>query len=252
MLEAKDISVKVGAEQLLDGVSAEFAPGRLSVILGPNGAGKSTLLACLSGLRKADGGSAIWDGADIAAMNAKLRARSIGLLPQSAAVHWDIYARDLVALGRYPYHGISNKDQDESHIEAAMAATDCTHFAGRHMRSLSGGERARVLLARVLAGQPQWLLADEPLAGLDPRYQMQILDHMRKLANEGVGVVTVLHDLNQAARIADHVLLLNKGRVFASGLPRDVLTKTNLKAVYDIDCAIFDDKDGQMAIIMQG
>jgi iron complex transport system ATP-binding protein len=249
MLEAKNISVSAGEKRLLDDVSVTMEPGKVSVILGPNGAGKSTLLSCLAGLCAPDNGSIMLDGDVVTTMDGKQRARRIGLLPQSAHVHWDLESRDLVALGRYPFHGQSSKIQDDALIDTAMAATATTPFAGRNVLSLSGGERARVLLARVLAGQPEWLLADEPLANLDPRYQLQLLNQMRSLANEGTGVVAVLHDLTQAARIADHVILLSKGRVFAAGLPEVVLTANNLKAVYHVECAILFDDDGQIVIV---
>ncbi|MFC4292644.1 ABC transporter ATP-binding protein [Sphingorhabdus arenilitoris] len=252
MFEASGLTVRAGGAILLNDVSVQLPAGQISVILGPNGAGKSTLFGCLSGLLTPDEGAALWDGQNVAAMDAKSRAQRIGLLPQSAAIYWDINVRELVALGRYPFSGVSSKQEDDACIDAAMAATDCAQFSGRRVRSLSGGERARVLLARVLAGRPQWLLADEPLAGLDPRYQMQILRQIRSLAATGTGVALVLHDLTQAARVADHIVLLHQGRVFANGLARDVLTAANMKAVYDIACAIYDDEAGQIAIIPRG
>ena len=249
MFEVKEISIGVAGKKLLDNVSVQFEPGKVSVILGPNGAGKSTLLSAMAALRDIDDGGVFLHGENVAAMDTKRRARRIGLLPQSANVHWDILVRDLVALGRYPFHGQSNKQEDDFCIDAAMRATETSQYAARNILSLSGGERGRVLLARVLAGQPEWLLADEPLANLDPRYQLQFLAQMRGLAAGGMGVVAVLHDLTQAARVADHILLLNHGRVFTSGPPSTVLTAENLKTVYGIDCTILRDDKGQIAIV---
>ncbi len=252
MFEADNVSLMLGGHRLLDGVSAQFAAGKISIILGPNGAGKSTLLACLVGLRAPDSGGAMLDGAAVSGMDITARARRIGLLPQNADVHWDIRAGDLVALGRYPHHRQSSEADDSAAIKAAMEATDTLQYAARNVLSLSGGERARVLLARVLAGEPEWLLADEPLANLDPRYQLQLLAQLRALAGKGAGVIAVLHDLTQAARVADFVVLLNEGRVFAAGSPESVLTAENLREVYDITSAVFHDDDGKIAIIPGG
>jgi len=236
MFEADNLSLALGGHKLLDGVSAQFDAGKISIILGPNGAGKSTLLACLAGLRVPDKGAAMLDGGAVGSMDTTARARRIGLLPQNADVHWDILARDLVALGRYPHHRRSSEADDKAAIIAAMEATDTSQYAERNMLSLSGGERARVLLARVLAGVPEWLLADEPLANLDPRYQIQLLAMLRDMADRGAGVIAVLHDLTQAARVADHILLLHQGCVFAAGAPESILTAENLREVYGIDC----------------
>ena len=249
MLKAQNISLSLQGRLLLDDISANFVAGKVNVILGPNGAGKSTLLACLSGLRPPDSGSAILSGRDIAILDARERARHIGFLPQSAEVHWDILAHDLIALGRYPHHGRAGKAEDEAAIKAAMERADVMQFARRNVLKLSGGERARVLLARVLATQTGWLLADEPLANLDPRHQLQLLRQLRDLADEGTGVIAVLHDLTHAARFADHILLLNEGRLFAQGAPEEVMTKENLRAVYGIEAEILRDTAGQLAII---
>jgi ABC-type cobalamin/Fe3+-siderophores transport system ATPase subunit len=249
MLEAKNISIAIKDRLLLDNVSARFEAGKVNVILGPNGAGKSTLLACLSGLQRPDSGSADYNGEAVAAMDARNRARHIGLLPQSAQVHWDISVHDLVALGRYPYRGQSSKAQDEAAIVAAMETTHTAQYAQRNVLSLSGGERARVLLARVLAVQPEWLLADEPLANLDPRYQVQLLGLLRQMADGGAGVVAILHDLTQAARVADHIVLLHEGRVFAAGSAAQVMTAENLVAVYGIECTIIGGEQDQIIIV---
>jgi ABC-type cobalamin/Fe3+-siderophores transport system ATPase subunit len=252
MLEAKNISIAIKGRLLLGNVSARFEAGKVNVILGPNGAGKSTLLACLSGLQRADSGSAEYNGESVAAMDARTRARDIGFLPQSAQVHWDISVRELVALGRYAYRGQTSKAQDEAAIAAAMETTHIAQYARRNILSLSGGERARVLLARVLAGEPEWLLADEPLANLDPRYQMQLLGLLRQRAQGGAGVVTILHDLTQAARVADHIILLHEGQIFASGSPAQVMTAENLADVYGIECTIIGGEQGQIIIVPNG
>lgn len=249
MLEAQNIGVTRHGRCLLENVTARFERGKVNVIIGPNGAGKSTMLSCLAGLIVADSGAVMLDGEDIEQLAAKERARRIGLLPQNGEVNWDVKVRDLVALGRFAYSGKSSAAEDQAAVDAAMLASDCAQFADRNVLQLSGGEKARVLLARVLAGQPEWLLADEPLANLDPRYQLELLAHLRRLAEDGVGIIAVLHDLTLAARIADNVVLLQDGNVFASGPVQSVMTPANLYAVFGIDCEILYGADGKMAIV---
>lgn len=249
-LAAQTISLKLGGVQVLDQVDASFAPGRVTAILGPNGAGKSSLLACLAGLRAPDRGSVTLDGISRAEIDARVLARRIGFLPQTADVHWDVDVETLVALGRFPHRGRwGESDADRAAVAAAMAATDVTGFAHRIVNSLSGGERGRVLLARVLAGTPDWLLADEPLASLDPAHQLDVLDCLRRIAGQGAGVIVVLHDLNQAARVADDVILLRQGRIIAQGPPDAVLTPARIAETYGVTAQIGHTPDGQRFIV---
>lgn len=238
-LIADRLSVDLGPRQVLHEVSATLRRGRVTVILGPNGAGKSTLLTALAGLVAPRAGSVTLDGAPLAALVPRQRARRIGYLPQDAAVHWNVPARDVVALGRVPHRapfaGPSRADRDA--IAAALVATHSVALADRPIADLSGGERARILLARVLAGQPDWLLADEPLASLDPAHQIDILDRLCGIAVAGHGVVLVLHDLAQAARVADDVLLLRDGRVVAAGPASCTLTPARIADVFDVTVA---------------
>ena len=237
----------------LEGINATFEAGRLSVILGPNGAGKSTLLACLAGLLKPDNGIANLGDESIIGMPATSRAKRIGLLPQGAETHWAITSEALVALGRIPHmRGAGASADDRRAVSAAMCATATDGFARRAITQLSGGERARVLLARVLAGEPEWILADEPLANLDPGYQLDILDLLRQQARDGKGVVAVLHDLHHAVRFADHVVLLHQGSVFAQGAVDDVITAQNLATVYGIDALLSKDEEGATQLLIKG
>lgn len=231
-LSAENLSVTLGGRMVLDSVSIGLTPGKITAVLGANGAGKSTLLRALAALVPASAGQSALDGQDVTAMQPRARGRAIGYLPQDAQVHWNMRVDDLVALGRLP-HG----DRDPAAIAEALAQTDTSSLADRSVRTLSGGERARVLLARVLAGTPSWLLADEPLATLDPLHQIETLALFREVAARGTGVVIVLHDLTQAARIADDVVLLTRGRLLAAGPAAGVLTPTNLAEAYGIDVA---------------
>ncbi|HEX7848161.1 MAG TPA: ABC transporter ATP-binding protein [Sphingomonas sp.] len=244
------VTIDLRGRRVLADASAAFAAGRITVILGPNGAGKTSLLRAAAGLVVPSAGKIAIDGRAIAAMRRDDRARTIGYLPQSGDVAWNMPARDVIALGRLPHRaGVA---EDIAAVLAAMAATDTEQFADRRVGELSGGERARVLLARVLAGGPQWLLADEPLASLDPAHQLDLLDRLRGQAARGVGVVVVLHDLMQAARVADEILLLRDGGVFASGPPDQVLTPRHLRDAFGVDVLLFADAQGRMLPVPAG
>jgi len=238
-LSAHALTVMLGARQALRGVDAVFRPGHVTAILGPNGAGKSTLLRALAGLVVPASGHVTLGDAAVAALPHRTRARRIGYLPQDATIHWNVAARDVVALGRVPHRApfAAASPADRAAIADALAATEATALADRRVGALSGGERARVLLARVLAGQPEWLLADEPLASLDPAHQVDILDRLRGVAGQGRGVVLVLHDLAQAARIADDVLLLRAGQVAGAGPAATVLTPELVAQVFEVAVA---------------
>ena len=252
-LAACDLFLSLGGNRVLDAVSAGFGAGRVTVVLGPNGAGKSTLLACLAGLRTADSGQVRIGGVARQDCDPRDLARRIGFLPQSADVFWDVDVATLVALGRFPYRGRwGETGADAAAVKAAMAATDVAYLQGRIVNTLSGGERGRVLLARVLAGTPEWLLADEPLASLDPAHQLDVLDCLRRTAAQGAGVVVVLHDLNQAARVADDVLLMREGRVLAFGPPDAVLTPDLIAATYGVTTHTGRTPDGQRFIVATG
>lgn len=252
-LSAHNLDFAHGDRRTLHAIDAAFENGKFTVILGPNGAGKSTLLACLAGLLKPDQGTARLGDQDIAAMPAMTRAQHIGLLPQGAETHWAITAEALVALGRIPHlRGAGTSAEDRKAIASAMSATATTEFAHRPITQLSGGERARVLLARVLAGEPQWLLADEPLANLDPGFQIDILGLLRQFSHAGKGVIAVLHDLHHAVRFADQILLLHEGRLFAQGSVEEVITTANLAQIYGIDANLFKDDDGANQLVIKG
>lgn len=238
-LSATGITIARNIRTILANVSVCFQPAQFSVILGPNGAGKSTLLNTIAGLLPITSGSVQLDGEAIGSFDPKERARRIGLLPQSAEAHWNIDSDALVALGRYPHQrGWGISPADRTAMDKAMTLTDTHQFADRPVNSLSGGERARVLMARVLAGEPDYILADEPLANLDPGHQVDMLMLLRAEADKGRGVIAVLHDLGSALRFADHIVLLHEGCVFADGAPAGVLTAGNLAKVYSVDAAV--------------
>ena len=248
-LQFDHLSLALRGRPVLRDVSGSFPSASVTVILGANGAGKSTLLSCLAALRTPDSGAVILNETSLLAVPPIERARQIGLLPQQADIHWDINVRALVALGRLPHHGRWGRTAaDEAAIDEAMEQTDCSRFAARKAQRLSGGEQARVLLARVLAGKPDWVLADEPLANLDPAHQIDAMACFRAAATAGAGVVLVLHDLTQAARIADHLIVMKEGQVIAFGPAAQVLTPEVLQTAYGVRVHIGQDETGAPVI----
>jgi iron complex transport system ATP-binding protein len=215
-----NLSVEIGGTNILNGISGSLKRGRVTALIGPNGAGKTTLLRTVLGLQPHHSGSINIDGVNASTLSTNERARRLAYLPQSGAPHWNISARELVGLGRLPWRGAA---QDEA-VTAALTATDTLQFADRLINTLSGGERARVMLARVLAGESEWILADEPLANLDPRHQRDVMLRLKATAhNEGKGVVVVVHELSAAADIADDVIILKGGRVIGTTFDAAVL-----------------------------
>ena len=253
-LKIETLGVTLSGRKVLHDVSATLRPGRVTAILGPNGAGKSTLIKTAAALIRPSAGTVHLGDRDVAALEPRERARSIGYLPQDASVQWNIAASDVVALGRAPHRSpfAAPGPHDKEALARAMAATETTHLAHRRVNHLSGGERARVLLARVLAGEPDWLLADEPLAGLDPRHQLDILDRLAEVAKQGRGVAIVLHDLLHAGRVADDVLLLSEGRVLAWGAAAAVLTPENLRTAFEIEVSVERDAQGRLTCLPLG
>ncbi len=225
MLETCNLSIA----DRLNSVTTALQPGTITAICGPNGAGKSTLLSALAGLLAADEGEVLLDGAPLSPMPPRERARAIGYLPQSGEVAWDVSVANLVALGRLP-HG----DAGKFAVASALAATAMSDFAARPMSTLSGGEKARALLARVLAGEPRWILADEPLAALDLAHQFGLLKVLRAQADSGVGVVLVVHDLALAMNHADRVLVLDEGRLKADSAPEEALSLDIINDVWGV------------------
>jgi len=234
-LAIRQLQFSRGPRVILKGLDLTLSAGRVTAILGPNGAGKSTLLGCLAGLLAPESGSIDVDGARLDTLPGKERARRIAFLPQSAMIAWPIDVQTLVGLGRIPYSGVASDEQNREAVHQAMEMTRVSQWADRIVNELSGGERARVLLARVLAGTSQWILADEPFTGLDPAHQLEAAELLRQFAANGGGVVLTVHDLSLAARIADRIVLLNEGCIVADGTPEHALDAANLRAVYGVE-----------------
>ncbi|MBT0666912.1 ABC transporter ATP-binding protein [Novosphingobium profundi] len=222
---------ELSVEGRLHEVTIQCRRGLVTAICGPNGAGKSTLLSCLADLQPVTSGSVRLGGRPMAFSSPRERARWLGYLPQSPEVAWDVAVEVLVSLGRLPWSDAPAGENAQA-IEDAIAAMDLEELRHRPVSRLSGGERARALMARVLATRPGWLLADEPLASLDLGHGAALMRRFRQQAQQGRGVVLVLHDLATAMNHADHVVVLDKGRVVAEGVPEVALTQELISRVW--------------------
>ena len=242
MLEARDITFRVGGRALVSGVSAKFAPGRLHLIVGPNGAGKSTLVKVLARLLRPHEGLVLYEGADVRHAGEAGLAKRRAVLSQAVEVAFPLTVREVVMMGRHPHFGSRPGPADEQVVDEVLGFFDVTEFAGRDYQTLSGGERQRVNFARVLAqlwrpgATCRYLFLDEPLTFLDIRHQIEFMKKVRAFADApDVVTVGVVHDLNLAARFADQIVLLDRGRVAAAGAPADVLTRERIREVFGVE-----------------
>ncbi|MGB9181514.1 MAG: heme ABC transporter ATP-binding protein [Pyrinomonadaceae bacterium] len=255
MLEASNITFRVGNRALISEVSARFASGRLHLIIGPNGAGKSTLIKVLARLLRPDTGKVEYEGKDIRHASESDLAKRRAVLSQAVEVAFPLTVREVVMMGRYPHFGGRPGLVDEKITDELMEFFDVTEFSERNYQTLSGGERQRVNFARVLAqlwrdgsgslpssGSPathpscRYLFLDEPLTFLDIRHQIEFMKKVRAFADApDVVTVGVVHDLNLAARFADQIVLLNHGRVVATGAAAEVLTTDRIRDVFGVE-----------------
>jgi iron complex transport system ATP-binding protein len=230
------LSVRYGSRGALEPTSLVFRRGEFVGLIGPNGAGKTSLLKALAGLVDSEGG-ATWDGLSISSMPRQTRARTVAYLEQSPAAHWPLTIRDIVALGRLPHRefGETETISDIAAVDSALECTETTSFADRPITELSGGEQARVHLARALCVEASVLLVDEPIALLDPYHQLQIMSVLDDYARSGRLVIAVLHDLTLAARRCNRAILLHDSRVVLDGPPAEVLTDGTMRAYYHVE-----------------
>ena len=235
-VEARELTVRVGARTLVDRVAFDAPVGAFTAIVGPNGAGKSTLLRAIAGIEHLASGMVLHDGVDLLALPRRARARILALVEQDATTELPLTGRDVVRLGRSPHESIfggSDPDADAL-VTDALARAGAAPFAERDVTTLSGGERQRVLLARALAQRPRILLLDEPTNHLDLAAQLDMVALVRTLTAEGVTVIAAVHDLSLAAAHADAVVVLAEGRVAAHGPTQPTLTPALIREVFGV------------------
>jgi iron complex transport system ATP-binding protein len=241
LVTARGVTALLGGAVVVERASLALHGGELAVLVGPNGAGKTTLLRALAGLIPADGTIEL-GGQPLAALKARERARRIAYLPQGHVFHWPISVAAIVMLGREPHADpfSGTSAEDRAAVARALATTETQAFAQRAVTTLSGGERARVALARALATQAGVLLADEPTASLDPRHQLIVMELLRQAARAGSAILATLHDLTLAARFADRVIVMHEGRLVAEGPPAEALSSERLAAVFGVEAQMID------------
>jgi len=235
-LQVRNIAVQLGNTGILEDVTFSAKGGALVGLIGPNGAGKSTLGRTICGLLKPSAGEVRIDGEVLAMLPRKEAARRVAFLAQGDAVHWPLSGRSTVELGRAPHVGTfgSLSPDDHAAVDRAMERADALAFADRDVKRLSGGERARVLLARALAVEAPMLIVDEPIGALDPRQSLRIMELLRQEAERGILVIAILHDLAMASRFCDRLLVLRNGRLVADGTPAEVLSPAGMEAHYEV------------------
>jgi len=252
-LESHGVTFGYGDTAVLDGVDLRVPDGAVTAIVGPNACGKSTLLRTLARLVRPRRGSVLLDGHDIHSTPTKQVARTLGLLPQSPIAPEGITVGDLVARGRTPHQSFLRQwsKDDEDAVATAMGLTDVAHLADRSVDELSGGQRQRAWIAMVLAQETDLLLLDEPTTFLDITHQLDVLELLHQLNRDhGRTIVVVLHDLNLAARYADHVVAMRDGRIVATGEPSAVITADIVRDVFGLRCVVIDDPVTAMPLVV--
>lgn len=244
------IAYRAGHTTIVEGVDLDVRYGEVLALVGPNGAGKSTLLGILAGDIEPSEGTVALDGRPLGEWSTAELARTRAVLLQANQVSFSFTVEQVVEMGRAPWIGTEASADDQRLIDGAVAESDIAHLLGRGFPTLSGGEKARASLARVLAQDTRIVLLDEPTAALDLRHQEDVLRVARRLAGEGKAVIAVLHDLSLAAAYADEVAMLSGGRVAARGTPVDVLTEARVEEVYGAPVRVIPDPDTGRPIVI--
>ena len=249
-IEARNLAVGYGRKAVLSHVDLTLRPSEVVGLIGPNGAGKSTLLKTIAGLAAPLGGDLLYDGLPAAAMEERARARRLAYLAQGGDVSWALSVEAVVGLGRLPHRArpAGPSEADRRAITQALAVCEVADLAHRQVATLSGGERSRALLARALAVEAEMLLADEPIAALDPLHQLTTMALLRRVAARGTGIVVVLHDLGLAARFCDRLVLVASGGILADGPPDAVLSDDLVARAFGITLARTE-RDGEPLLV---
>lgn len=254
LISANSLSLSYNGHNVVEGFNLSIPKQTIVGLVGPNGSGKTTILRALAGLIEPRAGTALVQGKHAFHLDKRLRARKIGWVPQQESAAWPLTVAEVVRLGRAPHRGwlMPFTTDDMKIVEHALARADLLELKHRPVNKLSGGEFQRVLIARVLAQEPEALLLDEPTASLDIHHQIQVLDLVRSLVSEkGLSVVMAIHDLNLAVRYCDQLVLLNRGRQVSAGTPEEVLTPQNLHTVFGVNAQLYRDPWGAWAVSVQ-
>ena len=255
-LEVKGIQYTYGKYLVLDGIDLPIVEGEIIGILGPNGCGKTTLLKNLNKNLSPQGGCVLLDGVDLEEMAKRDIAKKVAVVPQTNEIHFAFTVRDIVAMGRMPFQSMmgGQSSEDERIVDEAIRRTGLEKYAERHISTMSGGERQRVIIARAIAQTPETLLMDEPTLHLDISMQFDALDLVSRLSKEmGMTVVIVSHDLPMVARYCDRIVMLHDHKVHAIGRPEEVLTEENMRVVFNVDAELMlDEKSGKHTVMLHG
>jgi len=241
-LEMRSVSLSLGKRRIIGGASFTLNAGEFVGVVGPNGAGKTTLLRAAAGLIAPDDGEVLLDGAPLAALPLKERARRLAYLPQQRPVYWPVPARAVVALGRFAFGDAMNENaSDDAAIARALADAGAAHLGDRLVTELSGGELSRIHFARMLAGETPTIIADEPAAALDPAQQFAVMGLLRKKAGAGCAVMAALHELPLAARYCTRIIIVKEGRILKDAPPMEAFDAETLRDSFGVSGAFAED-----------
>jgi iron complex transport system ATP-binding protein len=240
-IKVKNVKIYYKSIKALDGVSLDVSSGEILSIVGPNGAGKSTLLKVINGILRPKIGAVYFDGRSLNEIPRREVAMKTGVVPQRISPTGMLTVFDFVLTGRRPYINFTPTKIDEEKAYEALKTVNAAHLANRTLEELSGGELQRVIIARALAVEPEVMLLDEPTSNLDLKYQQETLNLIKTLRSKGLTIIMAIHDLTQAYRISDKILMLNDGKVFAAGKPEEVLTPKNILNVYNVQTVILEE-----------
>ncbi|MDO5638704.1 MAG: ATP-binding cassette domain-containing protein [Neisseria sp.] len=241
MIKIENVSHQIGSQTILDDVNLEIPAGGITALIGPNGAGKSTLLSLMARLQPLAHGNISYDGKSIAATPTTELARTLAILTQENSIHSRISVRDLLMFGRYPYHQGRPQETDRQIVAEALKEFQLEPLAERYLTELSGGQRQRAMIAMVFCQSTDYVLLDEPLNNLDMYYARNLMQLLHRLTHEhNRTTVVVLHDINQAAAYADHIIAMQNGKVVFTGSPDEIFTPRRIRELFDMDVAVLD------------